>query len=205
MPTRKSTRRRTTTRRRKAAAPARRPLMKSSGWQLGTQMLIAISAMAALALLGFVDRNMFSAALGRAEPTTTVSIDVGLEHEGPADLTMLIARKGPLGYTEIKNTSDKPLKISLPEKWERTEVSGGNMWLVEQSDPEFGFVKWTIPAKMGMSLRAPQVPDEIVFHSPSGQTASVRITSVDLEDSARNERTLLFQNVAQAKIWQADE
>ena len=205
MPPRKYSRRRAKTPTRRSVASRKTKRAKSAGWQLGAQLAIAVSAMAVLALLGFVDRSIFSAALGTAKVPTTVAIDIGIEHAQPTDMTMLVARKGPLGYIELNNTSNFPLSISLPETWERSEVSGGSMWLVTQKDPEFGFVRWTIPAHMGMTMHAPQVPDEITFHSPSGFTASIRITSVDVQDSTRNERTLLFQNVTQVKLWVSEE
>ncbi len=180
---------------------AKRMVQKVTGWNLGMQIGIAVSAMALLALLGVVDRNIFSAALGTAKDPTIVAVDIGLEHDAPTAVDMLVARKGMLGHIEVNNTSTFPLEVSLPEGWERTEVRGGSIWLVVQSDPEFGFVKWTIPAKMGMTLKTTQVPDEITFHSPSGQTASIRVTSVDIQTEERHDRSLLFQNVAQTKLW----
>ncbi len=198
----RTTRRRTT---RKKKAAAARPVRTTTGWHLGTQVAIAVSAMAVLAVLGVVDRSMFSAALGNAKNSAAVVAEIGLQHETPTAVDMLVARKGELGHIEINNSSAFPLKVSLPEDWERTEVRGGSIWLVTQEDPDFGFIRWTIPAKMGMTLRTKQAPDSVLLHSPSGQTASVRITSVDLATDEKHERTLLFQNTAEAKIWTDDE
>ncbi len=185
---------------------ASRMVERVTSWNLGTQIAIAVSAMMVLALLGMIDRNVFSAALGNAEKAAPeVSIDIGLEHDGPVDLGMLVARKGTAGLIEVNNTSNAPLKISLPEGWERTEVRGGSIWLITEEDPEFGYIRWMLPPKMGMTLRTTSVPDVITYHSPSGQTASIRVTSVDVETSAKNQRTLLFQNAAQVKLWIADE
>ncbi|HRH93137.1 MAG TPA: hypothetical protein PKV72_01250 [Candidatus Peribacteria bacterium] len=187
-------------------ASARRVVERVTSWNLGTQIAIAVSAMMVLALLGVVDRNVFSAALGNAEKTAPeVAIDIGLEHDGPADLSLLVARKGTLGYVEVSNTSNAPLKLSLPETWQRNEVRGGSIWLVTEEDPEFGYIRWMLPPKMSMTMKAKTAPDVITFHSPSGQTASIRVKSVDLTTDAKNERTLLFQTVAQVKLWQADE
>jgi hypothetical protein len=198
----RTTRRRTTRKKKTAAA---RSGGVTTGWHLGTQVAIAVSAMAVLALLGVVDRSMFSAALGNAKNSAPVVTEIGLQHETPAAVDMLVARKGDLGYVDVNNTSAFPLKISLPETWERTSVRGGSIWLVTQEDPEMGFVRWTLPAKMGMTLRTKQVPDSILFHSPSGQTASVRITSVNVATDEKFEHSLLFQNTAEAKIWTDDE
>lgn len=199
---RRRAKRKTPTRR----STARRVVERVTSWNLGMQIAIAVTAMMVLALLGVVDRNVFSAALGNAEKTVPeVAIDIGLEHDGPVDLGLLVARKAPLGYVEVSNTSNAPLKISLPEGWVRTEVRGGSLWLVTEEDPEFGYIRWMLPPKMTMVMTTKKAPDVITFHSPSGQTASVRVKSIDLVSSAKNERTLLFQNVAQVKLWVGDE
>lgn len=198
----RTTRRRTT---RKKKATAARSVRTTTGWHFGTQIAIAVSAMAVLAVLGVVDRGMFAAALGNAKHPSAVVADIGLQHDTPTAVDMLVARKGELGHIDINNTSAFPLHISLPEEWERTSVRGGSIWLVTQQDPEMGFIRWMLPAKMGMTLRTKHVPDSVVFHSPSGQTASVRVTSVDVETDQKFERSLLFQTTAEARMWTDSE
>ena len=80
-------------------------------------------------------------------------------------------------------------------------MHGGSLWLVTEEDPEFHFIRWTIPAHMGMAMRVPQVPDTITFHNPSGLPTSIRLTTVDLGNETKDERTLLFQNQAMAGLW----
>ncbi len=70
---------------------------------------------------------------------------------------------------------------------------------------QFGFVRWTIPAGMGMGMLLDGVPDTLSFHSPSGKTASVRVQAIDLSEETKNDRALLFQSTAQVNLWENEE
>ncbi len=182
------------------------------GWNIVTQLVIAVLAMAGLAALGSIDPATFSTALGNAADTvstveraaTRTSIGIGLEHESSAVIDMLIARKGDIGRVDVTNATDRELKIRLPEGWARTEARGGSLWLVTEEDPEFGSVRWTLPARMTMVLSAPVSPDVITFSSQSLQPASVRVTMVDLDTQASNNHTVLFQGTATVDLWERE-
>lgn len=133
------------------------------------------------------------------------SAEIGIEHEGPVNMSFNIARKGDLGFLRIDGDVTTTIFVSVPQDWERTAVHGATLKEVIADAPEFGFIRWTLPAGAGISMRIPHVPDEFRFLSPSQGVATIGVTTVDLTTEIYDERTVLLQQESGIGLWDDEE
>jgi hypothetical protein len=171
---------------------------------IGTHLAIAGSAIAVLLLLGYVDRNTFATLASHATGQSNTAT-IGLEHDQPLKLSVIIARKDGAGYASITNNTPNTVHISTPSAWNRVEVTGAPITSVVQEIPVFGFTRWTLPPNAGIRLFMPSVPDAVFFDSPSPVTAAVELQAVDLNTSLVNNRVVLVQKQALANLWTTEE
>lgn len=168
-------------------------------FRLGTHLLIAGSAIAVLMLLATVERNTFATRGTNAEDVLPVSI--GLEHNSPLSLSVLVARKEKAGYISIANQSSETVHISVPSDWTRTEVTGARISDVTSAIPVFGFTRWTIPGNAGIKMLVPTSPDVILFDSASSAVTAVDLKAIDLTESTTTSKVVLVQKQAIVNLW----
>ncbi len=170
---------------------------------LGMHLTIATSAILVLMLLGIVDRVTF-ATLGSkaAEPTP---MTIGIEHEGPVTLSVLVARKQLAGYTSIINQSNETVHISVPSDWKRSEVTGVPLADVVQDIPVFGFTRWKLPAHAGIKMLMDESPASLFFDSSSLATAAINLQTIDLTNLRANSKVVLLKNQALVQLWGNEE
>ena len=172
-------------------------------WHIGMQLLIAGSAVAVLMILGIVDRVTFSTLGSLAEQPMPATI--GIEHQNPVRLSIIIARKNDSGHVSIVNQSDELIHISVPSGWYRQEVSGAPLTSVVQDIPVLGFTRWTMPGHAGIKMFVPNAPAAFFFDSSSESSAEVDLQTIDLNDSSTTSRVLLLKDKALARLWGNDE
>ncbi len=166
-------------------------------------LTIAVLSIAVLSGLGLVDRLHFSTQ--KTDAKTPVNRIIGIEHDGPASLTIVLARKNTAGLVSIENTSNAPVYLSLPDNWNRTEVSNTTIEKVTNTKTQYSFLRWTLPAKAGMKMLLPEVPSSFTFLSPTGtSTVALTVHSVDVVDGTKETQVILLQKQAVAKFWTAE-
>ncbi len=167
---------------------------------IGTQLTIATSAIAVLLVLGFADKVTFSTLLSRAADDK-LPATIGIEHDDPVSISLLIARKDKIGTASLTNKSDTEIHINTPSSWSREEVTGAPLSAVKQELPVFGFTRWTLPPRAGIRFSIPDTPDAIFFDSPSTTTAAVDLQTIDLPTNRVSSRVVLVQKQALVSLW----
>lgn len=169
---------------------------------LGMHLAIAGSAIAVLFFLGVVERNIYATRGSNAE---SVPSTIGLEHDSPLSLSVLVAKKPGAGYVSMTNESNETIHISVPSSWTRTEVTGAPLADVSSDIPVFGFTRWKLPGKTGIKMLLPETPDAIFFDSVSEATTAVDLKTIDLETSQVSNRVVLVQKQSLVELWGNDE
>jgi hypothetical protein len=185
----------------KKRAPA--AIKKLRRLHLATQLTIAGSAIAVLLLLGVIDRVTFATLPGKAAEPLPATI--GIEHDQPLRLSLLIARKEQAGYASFIHQSDETIHVSVPSTWTRVEVTGVPIGQVRSDVPVFGFTRWTLPAHAGVKMLLPEAPDSLFFDSTSAATAAIDLQTVDLVNLRANSRVVLLQKQALVSLWGNEE
>lgn len=166
-------------------------------------LTIAVLSIAVLSGLGLVDRMRFSTQ--KTDAKTPINRIIGIEHDGPASLTVVLARKNTAGLVSLENTSNAPVYVSLPDNWNRTEVTNTTIDKVTSSKTQYNFLRWTLPAKAGMKMLLPEVPSSFTFLSPTeSNTVALTIHSVDVVDGTKETQVILLQKQAVAKFWTSE-
>lgn len=187
----------------KKVAVTKPTLVVKRGLHLWMHLTIAGSAVAVLLLLGVIDRTTFATLGGRAAESMPSTI--GIEHQGPIGLSVLVARKIGGSYISVTNRSGELIHISVPSSWKRIEVTGAPLSSVTQDIPVFGFTRWTLPANAGIKLLSEEIPTALFFDSTSNQTTEVTLQTVNLDDESSTTRVVLLQKQALARLWGSDE
>lgn len=111
------------------------------------------------------------------EPVT----DIGIEHEKPLSLQFDIGVLQSASVIEILSESDETVRISLPASWDLREVRNVPIAKVTSDEPSFGFIRWELPARAGVSFRSPTNPGRLLLHNPSGVQLKAVARRADLE------------------------
>lgn len=180
-----------------------KPVATRKELHLGMHLIIAGSAIAVLMLLGIVDRVTFSTLLSKAAQPSPVTI--GIEHDRPAVLTLMIARKNISGYASIVNESSEGIHVSIPSEWKRIEVTGTALMNVTENVVISGFTRYELPAGAGIKMLLPVAPSSLFFESPSESTAAINLQTIDLRDQSVMNKTMLFKDNALARLWESEE
>ena len=161
---------------------------------------IAAFACALLFLLGQVERSTFLTNRTQAD-TLLASEIVGIEHAGPVDVSVLVARKGEAGYVTVANESAEAIGLTLPGTWHRTEVSGAPLEQVTSELQPHGDMKWMLPGNTTIKLMLVSPPDLIEFINTAETTSQVSLTTVDLLTNASQKDVVLVLKNAKMKLW----
>jgi len=185
----------------KPAPHAHAVVMKPTAkrWHLVPQLTIAGSAIALLLLLGVIDRATFATLPGKA--ATIPPATIGIEHDRPLQLSVLIARKERAGYASFVNQSDETIHLSVPSLWMRSEVTGVPLAQVTSDIPVFGFTRWTLPAHAGIKMLLPQAPESLFFDSVSSSTAAIDLQTINLTNLTADSRVVLLQKQLLVNLW----
>ncbi len=178
-----------------------KPVIKK-GWDLGMQLAIATSAIAVLLILGILDQT-FSTQPSKAADVLPATI--GIEHDGPITLVVVVARKEKAGYTSITNESDETIHVSLPSSWKRSEVTGVPLSQVTQDIPVFGFTRWKLPARAGIKMLMDAAPTSLFFDSTSATTAAIDLQTINLATLSVSSKVVLLQKQALVQLWDKSE
>ncbi len=114
----------------------------------------------------------------RPEPGTA---DVGIQLTEAAAVTFTVGTRGDVRLIEIAHGGDKPVGISVPDTWTRTEVRGVPLSAVTEDEPSLGYVRWMLPPKAVVSFRSLSPFSGIRVHNPSDLPLTARMTAVDLD------------------------
>lgn len=107
--------------------------------------------------------------------------DVGVQLSEPAAITFRVGIRGSVRLIEITHGGGKPVGISVPEGWTRTEVRGVPLAAVSSDEPSMGYIRWTLPPKAVVSFRSLIPFDGIRVHNPSALPLTARVTAVNLD------------------------
>ncbi len=176
---------------------------KPRSLHLGMHAIIAGSAICVMLLLGVLERNTFVTKQSSAEDAVPATI--GIEHNAPLSMSILLARKEQAGYVSITNQSSGTIHINLPSVWTRTEVTGALLKDVAQEIPVFGFSRWTLPGKAGMKLLMPSAPSALFFDSVSASTAAIDLKTIDLTTYDVTNRVILVHKQTLVPLWTSGE
>ncbi len=168
-------------------------------FHFGMHVMIAGSAICALLLLGFLERDIFSTNLSSAEDVAPVTI--GFEHSAPLSLSVLFAKKENAGYVSITNQSSETIYMNVPSSWTRTEVTGANLVDVTKNIAFFGVSRWTLPGRSGMKLLMPSAPSAVIFDSASVATAAIDLKTIDLTTLGVSNKIVLVQQQTLVPLW----
>ncbi len=177
--------------------------MPEKKMHLGMHLLIAGSAVGVLLLLSTIDRVHFSTLRSRAQESLPTTI--GLEHDLPLKMGIVLARKASTGYASITNDSDAAIRISLPMEWQRTEVTGAPIANVTRDSPVFGFTRYSLPPHTGLKMLLPVAPDALLFESKTSiASAAIDLQTVDLGVNHSSRQIVLLQSQALVTLWEAE-
>lgn len=111
------------------------------------------------------------------------SIDIGVEHEGSAAIALTFAVTSPAPLIDIGNEGKEPVRISLPDTWQRGEVRFVPLAAIDAKESGFGYRSWTLPPRAVLSFRAPSAWNALSVFNPSGTPLFVRVVRVNLTTS----------------------
>ena len=178
------------------------PVQKRS-LHLPMHFAIATSAIFVLMLLGFVDRATFSTLPGKAADMMPATI--GVEHDGPLTLSVLVARKEQAGYVSLANQSNADIHVSVPSSWKRSEVTGAPLAQVTSDIPVFGFTRWNLPAHAGIKMLLSEAPTSLFFDSTSTTSAEIDLQTIDLTNLHASSNVVLLQSQVLVPLWGNDQ
>lgn len=185
------------------ASRRRRKSSKPFRLALRVHVIIAVLSVGIIAVLGLVNRS-FSTQQTQADDQVKPQ-DIGIEHTVPASISVVLARKGPLGYVTFTNASADVVRVSLPTLWHRVEVQGAALADVTGESPALGFVRWTIPAHAGMSLTMNTVPQALHFISTADEKTGILLRTIDLTTDATDRSLILLKHTDSTyKLWQTE-
>ena len=164
---------------------------------LRSHIIIAFGAFALLLGLG-VQTAEQSPRLKAALTQNTV--DIGIEHSGPLSMRFEYTTRNEAALVRIEHGGNEHISISVPENWKRGEVSGAPLSEIRKDEPVFGFVRWHLPARTGVTFFVKQAPEHVVIHNPSQAAIKVITTKVNLSDETVERNIVLIQDSA-VKIW----
>jgi hypothetical protein len=128
------------------------------------------------------------------------TVDIGIEHSQPLSVRMEYSVRNTNGIMRIGSDSSETISISLPEQWERGEVTGAPLSALRKDDPMFGYTRWHVPEKTTITFKIPKVPEHIVLHNPSTAPLKLTVAKVDLETGAIEKDILLIRD-STVPIW----
>ncbi len=168
---------------------------------LRVHVIIAVLSIGVIAALGNIDRATFATHRTEAQDMSVQTI--GIDNTGTASISIVMARKGPVGYVTVVNASMLPVHVSLPSAWQRVEVRGAPLEAFIPEKALLGLTRWSIPAGASMSLTLTTVPTTLRLLSTSDATAGVTVRSIDLlRDQMDRTTVLLKHSESTVKLWQ---
>lgn len=162
---------------------------------LGLHGLLAAAALLSVALV-LGTRH----AEGPATAGTASIVDMAIEHDAPATLTVAASILHGGALIELANTNADAVHISVPAGWQRSEVRNAPLAAVQSEPPMLGYVRWHVPAGARVSFRAPQAPGGVLLHNPGRQPLKVTVILVELEDDTVLQDIILVHGKA-ARLW----
>ena len=124
-------------------------------------------------------------------------IDIGIEHNQPISVNIEIGTLNGAAVIDIELETDETTYLSVPSGWTLREVHNTTLDAVVSEEPTFGFLRWTIPPRAGVSFAVSKAPGSILFHNPSGTTAKVHLIRIDLNTETVEEDVILIQGASQ--------
>ena len=128
------------------------------------------------------------------------TVDIGIEHSEPLAVRMEYSVRNTHGIMRIGSNSSETISISLPEQWERGEVTGAPLSQLRKDSPMFGYVRWHVPEKTTLTFKIPKVPEHMVLHNPSTAPLKLTVAKVDLETGTIEKDVLLVRD-STVPIW----
>lgn len=160
---------------------------------------IILSLGALIALFGIATQTIeHSPGLKTALRNNTV--DIGIEHSMPLSLRMEYSVHNDAAIMRIGSDATETISISLPEEWQRGEVSGASLSDLRKDDPTFGYVRWHIPQKTTLTFRISKVPDHLVLHNPGTSPLKLSIAKVNIQ-TGEVERDILLIRDSTVVVW----
>lgn len=126
--------------------------------------------------------------------------DIGVEHADSLSMRLEYATRGTAAMIHIEHDGEHPIAVSVPSLWRQQEVTGAELKGFRQDDSVFGYARWRMPAKSGMTFFIPRAPGHIVIHHPSAATLKLSTTNVNLENDTVEKNIFLMQE-GSVRIW----
>ena len=120
--------------------------------------------------------------------------DIGVEHASPLSLYIEVGRLSNSAMIDMYSDTTETVKISVPSEWSLREVRNATVDDIASDEPTFGFTRWSVPAHAGVSFYAPNGPESIMLHNPSGVQMKVNISNIDIEAQTVERNVLLVTN-----------
>lgn len=185
-----------------AKKKAKKKLMTLESFLMHT----AIAGFGAMTLLAFAafQNETFQTLPGSAMQDVSVA-EITIEHDQNVKMELTLSRKASSGLLLLEGDQNAPIHVSLPELWQIKEVQGVPYDDVTSSSPSLGYTRYFLPAGAGLLMQGSDMPDRIVFASPSDATALLNINTVDLLTGTVNKSVVLLQHDSWIELWEDEE
>lgn len=121
---------------------------------------------------------------------------IAVEHEKPLELGVRLSIRGGTRLIDLSPHSQETIFISVPVRWQRTEVRGAALTSVTSETPTFGFVRWTFPPGASVGFKTEGSFRSITLQNPTKKPLTVSITSVNLETNVATHDVVLVKDEA---------
>ncbi|HBH20218.1 MAG TPA: hypothetical protein DEB30_05100 [Candidatus Peribacter riflensis] len=182
-----------------ALAPA--PVLPSLTTPTRGFALHAVAALTAIVAVVAVSQGALrgDAPTLTAQVTTGERSEIGLEHQKPVSLALSLTTNGAKGVADMRHDALETIAVSVPSSWSKREVGGVPFAAVTMDPPTFGFTRYHLPPGAIVSFDLTP-PATILLHNPSGVSAEVRLTRVDLEKDTV-ERDIILVQEGSTLLW----
>ncbi len=126
--------------------------------------------------------------------------EIAVEHVTPISLYIEVGRLSDSAMVDVYIDGDEDTKISIPSDWKLREVRNASFNDLISDEPTFGFSRWHLPPHTGVSFYAPNGPESILLHNPSGVPLKVNLVHVDIE-AETVERDVLLVSDSSTKLY----
>lgn len=126
-------------------------------------------------------------------PPKGVTATIAIEHQQRSTVGITIRNLRELGSVVVQNTSGASIAISVPESWERQEVTGTALRDVTAEEPALGFRRWHLPGDAGITFGTPKRIDHLEIYNPTGVPLQILLKRVDIVTAETEQESILLQ------------
>ena len=119
---------------------------------------------------------------------------IALEHGSPVTFSLTLNKRGSVRVVDIDHTAKDTVFVSVPEHWRRTEIRGVALAAVTAEAPQLGFVRYTLPARAGITFRSEGTWEHITVENPRHVLMTLKFTGVDADKNISTHDVVLIKD-----------